>query len=60
MGIAKISQSGVSSSFFWLSWTASRILINDLRGTKEIGRRLSSKVGKALTTLIQKEYKAAR
>ena len=57
MGIAKIGRSG---AFFWISWTASRILIKDLRGTKEIGRRLSSKVGIVFIRIIRKEYKAAQ
>ena len=57
MGIANVRRSG---AFFWLLWTASRIFIKDLRGTKEIGRRLSSTVGIAFITLIRKEYKAAR
>ena len=57
MGIAKVRRSG---AFFWLSWTALRILIKDLRRTKKIGIRLSSQVSIAFLTLIQKEYKTAR
>ena len=57
IGIAKVRRFG---AFFWLSWTESRILIKDLRGTKEIRRCLLSKVGIAFITLIRNEYKAAR